>query len=933
MNIRETKFRFIMMTAMILLFFLIIIFRLASLMIAEGESHREYAENRIVKSISISAPRGEIRDRYGRSLAANRPSFSVEISKNEMIDERINEISAELIRIFNQNEDQFLDDFPILLTNKGFVFEYDESISQWKEEFEIPEDYSAKEAFDLLRIRYEISASDPAEVQQRLLAIPELTVPISIRTWKFTEEMRRDQWFDQMRVPDEYDSPRDVFQWLRDVKFEIPEHYNHRKARDIMAIREQIETQLPGFMQYQPIKIAQDVSPASVSLIEEMIYELPGVNIVVEPIRTYPENSVAAHILGNLGRISDQNEIEYYIEEQGYLPSDIIGKTGIEHKFEELLKGKDGSQRVMVDSRGRLVRVLEKQEPVPGETIKLTIDLEFQKKVEEVLKDVLETIQVGGTYETQWGSNELVGREGPRRNATSGSVVVTDVKTGEILAMANYPAYDPNLFVTGITNEVWQKVMPENPRDPLAPRPLLNIAMSTAVQPGSTYKMLVGLAALESGLSPTYEILDRGFIQVGEHTFGNWLWNQSRQTMGYQNLYEAIADSNNYYFYSIANAYDYSRNRPLPFDMDVDALINYSMMFGLNDETGIEIDRPREQTGGVPNPKSKLRMMKAILRNHLNRILGEDDMESELMEENPEAVQAAIEHLVELAEMNPPRYEVYRNVREVGIVESRANAITDLVKYSYYNQANWSIADTMNFSIGQGSHAYTPLQMANYMAMVANGGVRNQLTVVRDIIPENARTYTSIPDHESRRLPLNDPNNLTHIQRGMHQATVSGGARNYFSDFPVNVAAKTGTAQREGKIPPADEVTYLLSHLRYFGVSEEAVVEETKRLMEENRDQNQYQDEGYAMRQAIRTLNPSLTNADLDEYKEDYDNFSWFTGFAPYEDPEIAISVLIFQGGAGGYGAPVFREVVAEYLGLNEEARNGTHIFNSFMTR
>ncbi|SFH46029.1 penicillin-binding protein 2 [Tindallia magadiensis] len=923
MNLKETKTRFLLMTAMILLFFLIIIFRLASLMIAEGETHREYAENRIVKSLPISAPRGEIRDRYGRLLAGNRPSFSVEISKNEMIDDRINEISAELTRIFNSNNDQYIDDFPIIMMEHGHIFEFDQKIEQWKEDYDIPSRYNAKETFDLLRIRYEIDESDPVEVQQRLLAIPELTVPISIRTWKFTEEMRKEQWFDQMRIPDELESASEVFEWLRDEKFLIPKNYSDQRARDIMAIREQIETQLPGFMQYQPIKVAQDISSASVSLIEEMSYELPGVNIVVEPVRTYPNNSVAAHILGNLGKISDQSEIEYYINEKGYLPSDIIGKTGIEHKFESKLKGKDGSQRVMVDSRGRLVRVLEKEEAIPGDTIQLTIDMEFQKRVEEILEDVLQTIQTGGTYQTPWGTNDLVSRQGPRKNATSGSVVVTDVKTGEILAMANYPAYDPNLFVTGISNDDWEKVMPENPRDPLAPRPLLNIAMSTAVQPGSTYKMLTGLAAIDNGLSPGYQILDRGYIQVGEHSFGNWLWNQSRQTMGYQNLYEAIADSNNYYFYSIANAYDYSRNRPLPYNMDVETLIDYAHMFGLNDATGIEIDRPREQRGGVPNPESKLRMTKAVLRNHLNRLLTEEDFESELVDGNSETISEAIEFLVDLAEENPPRYEVYQYVREVGIKESRANAITDLVKYSYYNQANWSIADTMNFSIGQGSHAYTPLQMTNYMAMLANGGIRNPLTVVKN----------SSSQEEGKVIPLNNSDNLFHIHRGMYEATVSGGARRYFQDFPIKVAAKTGTAQREGKIPPIDEVEYLLENLRRFNVDESSVIEETERLMDENRDQHQYQDKGYAMRMAIRNLNPSLTNRDLDEYKEDYDNFSWFTGFAPYEDPEIAISVLIFQGGAGGYGAPVFREVVAEYMGLNAENENDNHMLNSFMTR
>lgn len=927
----EYNKRFFLIILLILFFFIIIFFRLASLMIAEGESHRQIAENRIVRSIPISAPRGEIRDRHGRLLAGNRPSFSVEISRNEVVDERINEISLELIKIFEENGDAFINEFPIIYNNSMFSFTFDDAVAKWKEDYEIPSWYQAKEAFDLLRIRYEIEETDPVEVQRQLLAIPELSVPISIRTWKFIEEMRKEQWLQNFRIPEEQNLPEDAFNWLREVRFKIPDYYTTDQALKVLALREQIETQLPRFMQYQPIKLAQDISEKSVSMIEERIFDLPGVRVVVEPVRIYPEKTAAAHILGSLGKISQQFEIELFINELGYLPSDIIGKTGIEHSFESQLRGENGSRRVVVDSRGRLVSVLETIEPVPGDTVFLTIDIDFQKKVEQILADVINTIQVGGTYESQWGTNRLVGTQGPRKNANAGAVVVTDVKTGELLAMASYPAYDPNLFVTGISSENWQSLMPENKRDPLAPRPLMNIAMSTAVQPGSTFKMLVGLAAIEQGLDPAYRILDRGFIRVGEHTFGNWLWNQSRATMGSQNLYEAIAHSNNFYFYSIANAFDYGRNRPLPFDMNIEILVKYATLFGLNDPTGIEIQVPRERRGGVPDPASKARTKKALLRNHLNRLLTTADLNEEKVEISAETLRDVVEQIVAMADENPPRQQVYRNIVNMGIKTERANALTDLVKFDYFNQTHWSLADTMNFSIGQGGHAYTPIQMANFMATLANGGIRNQVSVVRQILNRQDKVMTPMERKEPVVLEMQREDSLEHIKRGMYEATVTGSARTYFRDFPVRVAAKTGTAQREGKIPPLDEVAYLLEHLRHFNVTEEAVRDETQRLMLENRNNHLFNDEGYAMRKAIKSLNPSIRNADLDQFKSEYDNFSWFTGFAPYEDPEIAISVLIFQGGSGGFGAPIFREIVAEHMGMNREKNDSLRLFNSFL--
>lgn len=913
MIFKKLKDRYNVIILIFVMILVIIELRLATIMIVEGEQYREQAENRIIKTIPLPAARGEIRDRYGRLLAGSRPSFTVQMMKNEIIDEKINEVALTIINILEKNKDKYNDEFPIIFSPEGdYVFTYDLEIQKWKESYDLLDVKTAREAFDILRRRYNIEETDPSEIQQQLIKIPNLTVPISILTWKFTEEMRKEQWLQSYNIKDMEISAYEAFQFVKNNVYKIPEEYNDIEARKIMVVREQLRKQ--GYLQYQPVRIAQDVCEISVTEIEENIMDLPGVNIAVEPVRYYPEGQMAAHVLGYLGKISQQNEIDKYIKELGYLPSDIIGKTGIEHSFEETLKGTDGSQRVVVDSFGRLINVLEKEEPIPGDTVYLTIDANLQRVAEKVLEDVLKTLQVGGIYETPWGSNRLAGTSSPLTNATSGSVVVTDVKTGEVLALANYPAYDPNLFATGISTKDWESLMPENERDPLAPRPLLNIATSTAIQPGSTFKMIVGLAAIEQGLDPNYKILDRGYIQIGGHNFGNWTWNQYGRTMGYQNLYEAIADSNNYYFYSVGNGYDYGAGRSLPIKMNIETLIDYTRRFGLDEKTGIEIEIPRERSGGVPSIENKTGTVKAMLRNHLRRQMQIEDLDDTIVDPTPELLLEIIEEIVSWADENPSRTEIYNRMLKLGLKEEKVNIYTDISKYSYFNQARWSVADTMNFSIGQGEHSYTPLQITNYMAMLANGGYRYNLSLVRKTQSYNDENVIEYPPKLIERIKLNDYNNLDKINYGMHLVTVTGTAKGYFNKFPVKVAGKTGSAQRSGKIPPIDEVEYLKRHLKAFGVSEAAVEAKMKQLIEENKDNPRYLEESYAMREAIKILNPK---ANLDQFKGDYDSYSWFTGFAPYEDPQIAISVLLFQGGSGGHAAPVFREIVAEYMGLN----------------
>ena len=160
------------------------------------------------------------------------------------------------------------------------------------------------------------------------------------------------------------------------------------------------------------------------------------------------------------------------------------------------------------------------------------------------------------------------------------------------------------------------------------------------------------------------------------------------------------------------------------------------------------------------------------------------------------------------------------------------------------------------------------------------------------------------------------------VKTGMNQVATMGSTRQTFDKLPVDVAVKTGTAQKSGKIPPADEVEYLKTHLSKLGISAKQVEEKMMQLMSANKNSAKYMDEASVMREAIKQINPKIKDKDIDQFKPDYDNFTWFTGLAPYEDPQIAIAILIPQGGSGGYGAPIFREIVAEYMGLNETDDN-----------
>ncbi len=666
-------------------------------------------------------------------------------------------------------------------------------------------------------------------------------------------------WYEANKV--EKGTPLDeAFMDVRRI-YSINESISPYEARALLGLINQLNIQ--GYLAYQPINIAYGIKDETVARIEEGLSGVPGINVSIEPVRVYPEGTTASHILGYIGKISQPFEIEKYIREEGYSPGTLIGKTGIEESYELQLNGVSGIRKVEVDVVGNTTNVIEEISPVPGDNIYLSIDLKLQKTAEEAMKHTLDQLSKGGTFKSEWGdytfgTHRRKGR--PYINANSGAVVVLDVKTGETLAMVSYPSFDPNLFSTGINNTDWLSLFPEDADNPLAARPLYNIATQTAVQPGSTFKMVTGLTALEKGLNPLLRIRDMGYVTVGDKRFHCLIYTNTGGTHGYENFYEALSDSCNYYFYTLALGRNQRTGQDIGVKIEIEDIVEMSKKLGLNDKTGIEINIPSEVSGGVPDPQRKIITTKYLLKQMLQR-----SMEGYIMdghEFSEEDIQLAIDEIISWTELEETlsRAEVVRRLTGMGIepemrLAGEREGLADKIKYTYLNQAGWNISDTLNVTIGQGQSAYTPIQMANYIATIANGGYLNRVTLIDSI--RNYNNVSVLYEHKPERelIGLNDYENLEHVKQGMEKVADDGTARRIFQNFPVPVGVKTGTAERSG-------------------------------------------------------INPSTGDT--------YDDFAWFVGFAPYDDPEIAVAAVLFQGGSGGYAAPMVREIIAEYLGLND---------------
>ena len=406
----------------------VIIGRLYFLQIVNGNMYRDKAHTTIdnITELSVDAPRGNIYDRNGLLLATTRQSYKVQMVNIDNPQDERNAMYLELINIFMKNGDTYTNTLGKYLS---YPIDWGTSLSS------------------------EDSGAD------------------------------RKSWVNKIAIRksdrDRLNTPQEIFDYLRNERFEIDEKYTDEEAYKIMIIR--YETFSFGLSYIKPSVIASDCSAETVEEIEARYLDFPGISTEETYFREYINAEEASHILGYVRAISEE---EYEaMKDQGYSNDDIIGKIGIEQVAEGYLRGVEGIRAVYLDS-DNVLREYSYTEPMPGNDVYLTIDYAFQQKCVEILAEEIENIKAKKDDVKNFG------------DAEAGSIVVLNAKTGETLALANYPNYDNSIFLAPSSDKTAQQAIIDLFNDSALPS--LNRATQGLYPVGSTFKPVTAISALVS---------------------------------------------------------------------------------------------------------------------------------------------------------------------------------------------------------------------------------------------------------------------------------------------------------------------------------------------------------------------------------------------------------------------------------------------------
>ena len=665
-----------------------------------GAEYLARSQNSIAETQTVEAARGDILDRYGRVLVSNRVTYQVALNTDAMEKNR-NDILLALIRIARDAGVEWEDTLPIT-AQPPFRYTTDTP-------FQYP------------------TTDEEGSPTTSLTRLGRLAVKM--------------KWIDDPTADGAQGAPlptaEELLEKMRE-SFQL-----ELEGADMRAVAGVLYELYYRSMvnSWPPYVFAEGVDIDFISKVKEQ--GLSGVEIEAATVRTY-NTEYAAHLLGRVGAIENWDAYkDLDLDGDGtpdYEMDDTVGKEGAELAFESYLRGTAGVREVERNTSGKVVSEKWTTAPQPGDNVVLTIDIDLQKQVEDILSQAI----------PQLASEDTEGA----------ACVVMDVNRAEVLASASYPSYHLATYSADLA---------ENSADPL--KPFLNRAFQGVYAPGSTFKMVTAVAGLESGIiEPDTEIMDTGVYTYYQDDGPQcWYWRQYRRKHGLVNVSEALEVSCNVFFFDVGRR------------VGIQGLQEFAAKFGLGEPTGIEL---YEETGVMAGPE-----------------------------------------------------------------------------YTQSMGQTWYEGSTLSVAIGQESSQFTPLQLANYIATLVNGGTRYSAHLLKEV--KSSDFSQVLYTYEPEVLDSIDiqPENLDAVKAGMLALTTGKGSlARYFQDLPVQVGAKTGSAQ---------------------------------------------------------------VNAETESN-------AVFVCFAPYDDPQIAISLVVEKGGSGSTLASIAADILRYYFSA-EESREETLTENTLI--
>ena len=750
--------RYIVFAAGMMAAFALLVFGLYNLQIVKGDTYSEAAGTQATKTIVLKGTRGMITDAEGVILAKSEKIYNVTFQRDN------SQSSTSEYAAFTES---IIDTIAIIEKYGGslsvtFPIERDPETGLWVFNF-------------------------GAGISQE------------------ATDTRKKQWRSNHYLSaSKYDEAEACVERLK-TRYQMDEDIDETLMLKVMAVYSEMQMNIFNSL---PIVIAKDVSFAAVSEIEGRSMVLSGMAIEVGEKRVYPRSTLASQIIGYTGKI--QSYSTYYSEYQpsGYSLNDEVGLDGIEKSQENWLTAciteRQGSRVMERDSNGRLTRQISYTEPTDGNNVKLTIIASYQQRAERAIAENVELIRDKQEAKMQNGDWLETNKEkintrdwdaDPVRLAEKGVLIVMDVNNGKILAMAQYPTYDLNAMVAG--GEAAQEIVADK-------RGLLmNYAIQTRAEPGSTFKMVTSLAALVNGvITPTTQISDGGkFMKyTSNEAEAPTCWTTHPENHKDQTIIEGIEHSCNYFFYELGSR--------LYGDEGSDRLYKYAAQMGLTSKTGIELNGElRSIVGNQTNlydttvslseqvtdtPIIVANAIKTHIRNFASSYgITYDD----------ERLNRCIKQLMDMA-INTPSDDWVSSMRPIFMDELnmtrtmvfQAALMSDL--WNYLNTIKWGGSLEIQMAIGQSITLVTPVAEARYAASLAEGKVWN-LSIVDSV---------TSPDGEilSQRQPQlfgtleGAEQYLPYIKTGMKSVVDESGTANaYFKNWKYknNIWAKTGTSQ------------------------------------------------------------------------------------------------------------------------------------------